>query len=170
MFTLSNQIRAIAKETNAPQTRENLQAIGNSLREKFGPEILVKVALANLPNNVESIVIDGIRNPAEALFLKNCSGILLAIDSKPEIRLERYLSRAKIRQEDGATEETFWKSNDIDLGVGESSTGQRVGDCLLLADYTIQNDTSETELELAVTQYLESRGLSPEGLFKRKEY
>jgi len=128
--------------------RENFIEKGNELRKKYGAQILAEVATLTLPKTKKDlIIIDGIRNPGEVKYLKEKFGkdfILIAVDAPREIRFKRLLERRK--EGDPKTFEEFEKLEEMDIGKDQPEYGQKVGECLKLADYLIINDGTIEEL------------------------
>ncbi len=140
----SDRVREEADRRGVGKTRDNLQDIGNELRENYGVDVLVQRCLALIPDEAEQIVIDGMRNPGEALFVKEqMGGSIIAVDAPVELRLKWYLERAKKRGEDGVTEADFWRANNRDLGIGEGYLGQQGRKTFGLNDRVIFNDGAD---------------------------
>jgi len=141
-FSLSDQIRIETRQRGLSITRENLQNVGNSLRAKFGNEVLARRAMMMFDHDMKMVVIDSIRNYAEVEYLRKHLPIkIIGVDAPAEIRLERFLARAKERHEDGLTADEFWKANARDRGENIAS-GQQVDICLLATDIVIENPYS----------------------------
>lgn len=139
-FSLSNVVREETQARGLEMTRENLQNVGNDLRERFGGSVLVD-KLAERIKKEDFVVIDGIRNPEEIYALKNnFNGKIVNISAYKNRRIERYLERAKVRGEDDASLSSFKKIDARDLGQGESESGQQVQACIDLADFTLKNN------------------------------
>jgi dephospho-CoA kinase len=107
------------------------------------------VATLTLPKNTNNliVIIDGIRNPGEVEYLKKKFGknfVLIAVDAPKELRFKRLLERKK--EGDPKTFEEFNEIDETDNGKNQPEYGQRVGECLKLADYLIINDGSLDEL------------------------
>lgn len=140
----SDRVRDEAHRQGISPTRENLQDIGNQLRENFGVEVLVVRCLTLISNEADLVVIDGMRNPGEVRFVKEqLGGCIIGLDAPEELRLKWYLERAKRRGEDGVTEADFWKANNRDLGIGENSFGQQGSATFMMSDRVIFNDGSD---------------------------
>ena len=87
----------------------------------------------------QSIIIDGIRNPAEIEFLKkNSNFILIGVKASRELRFKRVLLRGK--KWDPKTYEDFLKVDRRDIGIGQNKSGQQVGKCLAYCDYMLTNN------------------------------
>jgi dephospho-CoA kinase len=145
-YSLSNEVRREATQRGLNLEREVLQNVGNDLRENFGEAVLAERIINTIALDAPGkAVIDGIRNPAELKLLKKgLPALIVAIDAAYQVRLSRYLLRA--REEEVLTKEMFDKANNRDLGKGEGKSGQQVGKCLRLADKLINNDKDEEAL------------------------
>jgi len=140
-ISLSDLIREELKNRSLPASRENLIAVGNELRENFGPDILARRAASRISGKT---VIDSIRHPAEIEYLRSLgSFILLAVDAPVEIRFERAKKRG--RDESASTLEEFIKQENREKGNGGNN--QQLDRCLALADLMIINDGSLEELQ-----------------------
>ena len=138
-ISLSDQVREEALNRGLTTMRENLQNVGNSLRRKFGLDILAVRALAKIDPETKLLIVDSIRNVGEISYLRRHLPIkIIGIDAPAEIRLERFLARALVRHEDGITAEDFWKADRRDRGEN-TTTGQQVDLCLLGSDIVIDN-------------------------------
>ncbi|HCQ31422.1 TPA: hypothetical protein DIU27_03520 [Candidatus Collierbacteria bacterium] len=171
VLSLSDRVREEVSARGLPLSRENLQNVGNDLREIFGGHVLAERTLELLGSTDGNVVIDSIRNPSEIEFLRHVLGItVIGIDASPELRMEWYLDRAWRRGEDGTSDADFVRANNRDLGLGENNFGQQVVRCLEMADVVIQNEDTKKHLLEAVDYYLISElGFSPEGTRRSKE-
>lgn len=169
--SLSDRVREEAVSRGLELSRENLQNVGNDLRESFGGSVLAQRTLELIGESDGLLVIDAIRNPAEIDFLREALDVhIIGITASTENRLQWYLNRAEQRGEDGLSEADFFTANDRDLGVGEGQTGQQVGLCMEMADYVIPNIGSKKGLLEDVDYYLILElGFSPEGARRAQE-
>ena len=70
-LSLSDELREIAKQMKIEFTRENLQNLGNKLREEKGAGVLAELVAEKIKSQqYRKVVVDGIRNPAEVNFLR----------------------------------------------------------------------------------------------------
>ncbi len=155
-LVLSDVLKSILKERGEEITRENLQNLGNELRKGEGPSALVKLSLENLESSPDFLIIDGIRNLGEVEYLKERFGkdfVLVAVDAPFELRYRRWMERK--RSEDVSSLEEFRKVNDRDLGIEEPPWGQRVIDCMKVADCRIVNEGSLESLEEEIKKLVE---------------
>lgn len=146
-LSLSNELREIAKEKKIELTRENLQNLGNKLREEKGVGILAQVVVDKIKDQeYKKAIVDGIRNPAEIGVLRKLKNFfLISVDAAQKIRFERIKERD--RESDPLSWEDFVKVDNRDRGVGEAETGQNVGKCMELADFTLINDGELKEIQ-----------------------
>jgi dephospho-CoA kinase len=153
-ITLSDILRQVALEEGEPHPdRQYLQDLGDRLRQEFGGQILVELAMERAIES-DLLIIIGIRNPVEAECVKKNGGDIVAIRADQEVRFQRMLKRG--RSDDPKTWEEFLEMEQRDLNGGREH-GQRVADCLVLADITLYNNSEA----LSVSRELEVR-LRPE--------
>lgn len=155
-FSLSDVVREETAARGLEITRENLQNVGNDLRETFGGTVLVN-RLEDRIRKEDFVVIDGIRNPEEIYAVKeNFNGKVVHISAYKNRRVERYLERAKARGEDTASVAGFKKIDERDLGKGEDSHGQQVQACIDLADFTLTNNGTIEEFHQDCKEMLDN--------------
>ena len=149
-LSLSDELREILRENNVSLTRENLQAWGNKMREENGPSYLAERVIKKVKDfGYPNVVIDGIRNPAEAKFLiKTKNFFFVAVDAPQKLRFKRMAERN--REKDPIVWEDFLAVDAKDRGVGEKSTGQGVGKCMKLAKYVVINDGTIDEVNAKI--------------------
>jgi len=97
----------------------------------------------------KNYMFDSLRNPEEAEFLKNNvkDFILIAVDSSQEIRFQRMIERNK--PTDPKTWEEFLKVDNRDYFDENNIFGQRVRECMNIADFKIvNNDLEESKKEI----------------------
>jgi len=151
-ISLSDVVREKAREKYPAPTAQQLIETGNELRRKFGPPILAKIVVKRMKKG--DYVIDGIRNPAEAEYLrKNLKGFkLIAVDADQKIRYKRIISRG--REDSPKTFEDFLKIDERDQGKNEPKTGQRVCDTMEMADIKMINNGTLEEMHKHVDKIL----------------
>jgi len=155
-FSLSNVVREETQNRGLEMTRENLQDVGNDLRENFGGSVLVDKLVDRIKKE-DFVVIDGVRNPLEIQAIKNSlNGKIVNISAYKNRRVERYLERAKVRGEDDASITSFKKIDARDLGQGESNSGQQVQACIDLADFSLKNNGSIDDFQQNCKEMLDN--------------
>jgi dephospho-CoA kinase len=151
--SLSSVIQAQMKKK---ADRKSLQDMGNELRKRYGNFILAKLATDYMQRDKEMIIVDGIRNPGEVDYLKKTFGnkfFLIGVDAPRELRWERIKARA--REGDPKTWEEFLEVDERDQGVGEPLYGQRVRECIQMADFLLINDGTQEEVDKKVSRIVE---------------
>jgi len=188
-FSLSSAVhREIEKKGIKKYTRQMLQDVGDEMRRREGDEVLARRVIEAIqkqtiedrkskvkknlfsifnyqpPSSIfyhrQSIIIDGIRNPAEIEFLRNNSNfILIGVKANRELRFKRLLFRGK--EWDPKSYEDFLKVDRRDLGVGQQKSGQQVGKCLAYCDYVLTNNKNIKDFEKKIKKlnnmYLSSK-------------
>ena len=146
--SLSDVLREELSARGVESARDNLIRIGNELREKFGADVLARRAMARVSGPT---VIDSIRNPAEAEFLRTQGDFLLvAVDAPIAIRYER--ARARGRDESARTLEVVRRKEEEEMTGG--TTEQQIGLCMAMADRRILNDGTLEDLRRKVEDFL----------------
>ena len=127
-------------------TRKNMQDLGDELRKKQGPGILMKLLLEKADSK-KNYIFDSLRNAGEVDFLrKNVKDfILIAVDAPRELRFKRILQRGKAS--DPKTWDTFLEVDNRDYFDPHNPHGQQVKQCIEKADYLIINDGSLEEIK-----------------------
>ena len=147
-LSLSDALREELAARGLPASRDNLIAVGNELRARFGPDVL---ALRTMVKVLGPTVIDSIRNPSEVEYLRRQEGfILIAVDAPIEIRFAR--AQARGRDESAATLDEFRAKEAVEMDGSE--TGQQLARCMAMADRSIQNDGTIEELWRKVEECL----------------
>ena len=144
MVRLSEALQTEWQKRNAGKepSRFDLQKLGDELRQKGGPGIVVDMAIANLKARQavpEHLVIDGIRNLGEIERLRDIFGyrfFLIAVLASIDDRWGRIGSTAYIDK--GLTQADFIRDDQRD-GNEEVSWGQQVQLCIDRADILISN-------------------------------
>jgi len=153
-LSLSDVVREHAKEWGLELTRKNLQDVGDSLRQKFGSAILAELASSHiLKDPGKKYIIDGVRNPAELVYLKSHFDVFtLGVTASSEKRFS--LMKIRNREWDPKTREEFDELEARDRGVGQEDYGQQVQRCLDMADLVIDNNGSLNELQESIGYFL----------------
>ncbi len=139
-FSLSDVIREELQKRGKEPTRDNMIKMGNELREKFGPDMLARLAMKKVKDKA---VIDSIRNPKEVEYLrKQKNFIFLAVDAPAELRYERVKERG--RGESASTLQEFIEKEKEEMT--ECEKGQQLQKCMNMADFVIINDGSLEDL------------------------
>ncbi len=153
-LSLSDELREIAKEKKIELNRENLQNLGNQLREEQGTGILAELVRGKIKNQeYTKAIVDGIRNPAEIIELRKIKDFfLLSVDAPLGIRFNRIVERN--RESDSKTWDDFLKVDARDQRE-ENEKGQQVRKCMEQADFELINDQSLVNTENKVIDLYE---------------
>ncbi len=154
-LSLSQEVRAEARERGIEETRENLQDLGNEMRKKESPGYwayrTAERIKAAQEEGKETFIIDGLRNPAEINALREVlpSFYLVATDAPPRTRFDRIVNIRK-RESDlknYSTYEGFLTYDLRDQGLGEPEDGQQVRKCISMAHHVLWNDGTLEEVQ-----------------------
>lgn len=149
---LSSTLEKEALHRDLPLTRKILQDLGNEMREKYGPGILLQRALEETKAD-DYIVIDGLRNLGEIDELRKVSGTLLAVVANKNVRFERL---KKLKRREKLTWDLFNKLDLRDLGVNEKKTGLQTAFCIALADYYLDSNSTLDIFEEKLNMFLDN--------------
>jgi len=181
-FSLSSAVhREIEKKGIKKYTRQMLQDVGDEMRRREGDEVLARRVIEAIQKQTiedrkskvkknlfsifkyqppsaifyhrQSIIIDGIRNPAEIEFLRNNSNfILIGVKAIRKLRYKRLLIRGK--KWDPKTYEEFLIVEKRDIGIDQNNSGQQVGKCLAYCDYVLTNNKDLKDFQRKVERLM----------------
>ncbi|WP_297514264.1 AAA family ATPase [Thermococcus sp.] len=132
----------------AEPTREKLIEFGKYLKDKYGGDILIRLAV-DKKRNCEKVVIDGVRSREEIEAIKRLSGKVIYVEAKPEIRFERLMKRKASKDRGIKTFEDFRAMDDAEERLYHTSELKD------LADYVIVNEGTLEELREKVERIIE---------------
>lgn len=148
--SLSDVLREELRRRGIEQTRENLIAVGNELREGAGPGVLAEMIGPGLTGRD---VVDSIRNPAEVVSLRRRPGFFLVGVTAPlEVRFTRAAARG--RPGDGLTLAEFAAREARENSPDPSR--QQLAATFAMADSTLANDGGIEDLHREVEDLLRS--------------
>jgi dephospho-CoA kinase len=130
-----------------PTDRPHLRQQANELRATHGDDYLVQTALTSVREQaLVYMIIESIRAVAEAESLKRAGGVLLAVDADVRVRYDRIIGRGSAS--DDVTFEEFVKQETLEMNDPDPH-GMQKGRVMAMADYTIINNGTLTELHTA---------------------
>ncbi len=137
-LSLSTILKALYKKENKKsyENRQQLQEFGNSIRKK-DIEALAKAVEEEIKKYPDkNIVIDSIRNPAEAKYFRDNHPefILIGVFADYDVRWER------VKDIYGNSKDKFDLDEIKDKGSFEPQFGQKISDCFFEADLIIRNN------------------------------
>jgi len=140
-------------------TRAHLRDMGNEMRSEYGDGYLVARALAEVNQSAwQYLIVESIRALAEVEALHQAGGVLLAVDADARVRFERIGGRGSAS--DQVTFAEFVAQEQLEMNDPDPH-GMQKAKVMALADYTIFNNGSVTELHAAIEAALtalEKRG------------
>jgi dCMP deaminase len=155
VYSCSDEIREECRKNNIEITRDNLQRVGNELRQKFGANILAKRLVERITKEGldKNYVVESIRTEGEIKELKKLPHFnLVFIDAKAMTRFERAKERLKEKEHISSFED-FKNSEKKEL-ESKDPNSQNLERCKQLAEFTIDNNGSLKDLEKQVDDLL----------------
>jgi len=141
--SLSDELRAVLAREGVENTRENLIRRGNELRAQHGNSHLSKLVVEGMARD-KNYVVDSLRNPDEIRELQKLPGFHLWNITSPESnRFERIMERK--REGDPKTLDEF-KKMEAQESKSDSASAQQLDACAQMAEHTIENTGSLSEL------------------------
>lgn len=131
----------------AEPTRDRLIEFGKYLKDRYGGDILIRLAV-DKKRNCENIVIDGVRSREEIETIKKLGGKVIYVEARPEIRFERLMKRKASKDKEIKSFEDFKKMDDAEESLYHTS---KLKD---LADYVIVNEGTLDELREKVERII----------------
>ena len=143
-YSLSDEIRDIARERGLDLSRETLANLANELRQKHGPSYLAERIVERAIGN---FVVTSVRNPLECEpFRSTDRFLLIAVDAPIHIRYARTSGGRDRAGESGWTMADLRHHEEtVEMAGGEF--GQQLKKMLEIADIKIINDGTIAELE-----------------------
>lgn len=138
-YSVGNFLKVKLIKKGQEVDRTNLQNMGNELREKFGPDYITKELYKKAKREKRNAVIESIRNPKEAEFIKSRGGFLFAVTADQKTRYKRIKSRGG--EKDNITFAEFKKQEERE-SQNSDPNAQNLPGCIKLADFKINNNST----------------------------
>ncbi|WP_209475581.1 AAA family ATPase [Thermococcus stetteri] len=132
----------------AEPTRDKLIEFGKSLKDKYGGDILIRLAV-DKKRHCKNIVIDGVRSREEVEAIKGLGGKVIYVEARPEIRYKRLMKRRAEKDKVIQSFEDFLKMD------GEEEKLYHTTKLKEIADYVIANEGTLEELREKVEKIAE---------------
>ncbi|MFH0863016.1 MAG: AAA family ATPase [Candidatus Altiarchaeota archaeon] len=146
-YRFSDVLRDVLKRLHKPETRENLQELGLSLRKAYGDGLLAQVLKEDvLADGADIIVVDGIRYQDEFEMVKGLGGRIVYVCAPQKVRYGRATSRGT-RGEAKISFEEFRKSEERETERMIESLGK-------MADVVLENTGTLSELKAKIEESL----------------
>ncbi|KUH33417.1 hypothetical protein APY94_06205 [Thermococcus celericrescens] len=117
----------------AEPTRDRLIEFGKYLKETYGEDILIRLAVDKM-RHCKNIVIDGVRSEGEIKAVKRLGGKVIYVEARPEVRFERLMRRKASKDKGIKSFEDFKAMDDAEERL------YRTSELKGLADYVITNE------------------------------
>ncbi|MBI1975840.1 MAG: AAA family ATPase [Candidatus Vogelbacteria bacterium] len=131
-----------------PPTRDSTTEVGNDLRAKHAPDYIISQLLERALAALGNAVIESVRTPAELALLRTVLRFyLIAVDAEARIRYERVSRRGTTL--DNISFDTFIEQENREMH-SDNATKQNVGAVIRNADFLIENNGTQDELEASV--------------------
>lgn len=137
----STILRDILDRLHLEQSRENMQKLSTSLRQIFSEDIFAKVIAEDVNQDPADIIcVDGIRRPADIVYLKKLpSFYLIHVVANEKIRFERLAKRSENSDDRNKTFAEFQKES-------QNESEQNIRLIAAEARHTIENNGSSENL------------------------
>lgn len=146
---LNKRIKELGLEAN----RDTMTMVANQEREKEGADFIAKGLLAMAKKEDKNCIIESIRNVKEIKYLKeNSEFILFSVDADIKTRYERISLRKS--ETDNVSFETFVQNEQREM-TSTDENKQNIKACMLLADFSFNNDGDFSALKKQVEQVLD---------------
>ncbi|AHF80804.1 Hypothetical protein TES1_1426 [Thermococcus paralvinellae] len=129
-------------------TRDRLIEYGKYLKETYGEDILIRLALDKM-RYCRDVVIDGVRSRGEIEAIKQRGGVIIYVEAKPELRYERLVKRKAEKDKAIKSFEDFKRMDNEEERLYYTSKLKG------LADFTIVNEGTLEDLRKDVEKILE---------------
>jgi len=141
-YSLSDELREIAKERGLGISKEVLGDLANELRQAHGPSYLAERIVERVTGD---FVITSVRNPLECEpFRASGKFWLIAIDAPIHMRYARTVDRGRTGEADWTLDDFRQHEEMVQMAAGEF--GQQLKKMLEIADVKIINDGTIEEL------------------------
>lgn len=139
---------------NSETFRDDLRKVGNQLRAENSPSYITDRLYEQARFANRDAVIESFRNVGEIESLREKSDFyLLAVDARPQVRYERIRKRGS--STDNVSYEKFLEQERAEMSSTDPNK-QNLSACKQLADFTLINNGSLSELEIAVDVILKN--------------
>ncbi|WP_430515246.1 AAA family ATPase [Pyrococcus woesei] len=125
-------------EFKGEPTRENLIELGRILKEKYGEDVLIRLAVDKL-RHCKNIVVDGVRSMGEVKAIKKMGGILIYVEARPEIRFERLKLRGAEKDKGINSLEDLLKFDEWEEKLYSTTKIKEVADIVIANEGTLED-------------------------------
>ncbi len=118
-------------------SRENLIEYGRHLKETYGEDVLIRLALDKM-RHCRNVVIDGVRSKGEIEAVKRHGGVVVYVHARPELRYERLIRRGASKDREIRSFEDFKAMDDAEEELYHTSTLKNLADVVIDNNGTLE--------------------------------
>lgn len=156
-FSVRNFLAAEVLKEGKMVSRETLSKVGLELKSKHGADYVVKALMEQAKSEKHNIVIESLRSPVEAEYLKSHGAKLWAVDADPKIRYAR--TTIGLKGADLISLDQFIANENKELESTETSK-ENLAEAIHMADEKIINNGTKEELYQAIDAALAKDGIT----------
>jgi len=119
-------------------TRSRLIEYGRYLKETYGEDILIKLALDKV-RHCKNVVIDGVRSRGEIEAIKQRGGVIIYVQARAELRYERLIKRNARKDRVIKSFEDFKRIDDEEERLYHTGKLKDLADFLIVNEGTLEN-------------------------------
>ena len=143
-FSVSGYLKEKLIKQKQAIDRTSLQNIGNEIRARYGSDYITKKLFEKAKRDGRDAIIESIRNPKEAQFIKSQkNGYLFAVDANQKTRYSRIQKRGS--EKDKVSFKQFKEQEKKEL-QSKDPNAQNLPKCISIADYKFDNDGTINKL------------------------
>lgn len=136
-YSVSGYLKDKLIKKHLEPNRDNLQIIANQIRERYGPDYITKKLFKKAKKENTNAIIESIRNPKEAEFIKSQkNGYLFAVNATQKTRYLRIKKRGS--EKDKVTFRQFKEQEKKEL-QSKDLNAQNLSKCIRMADFKFDN-------------------------------
>lgn len=164
--SLSDRIREECTRRGILINRQNLQNVGDYMRNMYGDDVLGILSLTEISQK-ESVVVESIRHPEEIRLFRGGGMIVIGVDASRANRF-KYM-QARGREGDPKTYEEFLMRDfrEYNQNVAHAIN---IPACMEMANIIIQNNSTKTDLRMEIYDALEMIGIEGNSRLKESKY
>ena len=149
-YKFSTILRDVLDRLHLPQSRGNMQTLSTMLRQNFQEDLFAKVIAKDVKqDDTEIICVDGIRRPADIIYLKELDNFhLVHIYTDENLRYERIIERSENPDDKNKTFEQFQTDQ-------QQETELTIPEVVAEADRQIKNNGNREDLYKEIENFVQ---------------
>ncbi|MFA7298533.1 MAG: AAA family ATPase [Candidatus Absconditabacterales bacterium] len=148
-YSVSDYIVVEIKKRGLETNRDTMYQVGRDLKQKFGPDFIVKELYKQAKEEGKNAIIESVRSPGEVVGLKELEDfILIAVDADQKLRYQRIRLRNSVK--DQIDFETFASNEAREMEDSDDPTKINLSACIKIADHVFNNNGTFEELYIQV--------------------